>query len=561
MAGLLRLRDEASGSAWRIWPDPEVPPPGAVRELGSYLFELEHAGAAAAELLVDGVPLEALRSRSPNDARWRWAPGFHAGTVEAEIRVPGVARRHFEFTTDPDVKKLTREHFDGMVREILEDSFALFSLSGFRKSVAHGVGVRPPAIARLEFIRTRVDELERIITSIAHNPRRRLVAEDLVLPYHRAVRASGPEIIRSLRSGPVLRETGAGGRLPSPLRGCLPASIRTRTKLNTTDIPEHRQMGACLRGWSSWLSAAGEQLGRSRGEDNELRQGIDIWVTRCRQLSRRMLVMASDPMFLHGEPAQPGLTLTPVFRSDPRYRGFHRIWQDMNRGIAAVFGDFLNMPLARTWELYELWCFIRLLRAALVQFGTDGFDVSTLFRRDAAGGMTLAAGSAVVPVGGGWKLCFQRRYSEFWVEGDGRGSFSRTMTPDIVATCPAPEPGHEDLLIVLDAKYRIDDGLNDALSSLHTYRDALVRESGSGKVEGIVSAAYMLTPHVSTTIAAAYRDELMPGRLFRPDYRAAFCFGALTLTPGLSIAAIGSLLDELVLDARTCATRNARHPA
>ncbi len=37
-----------------------------------------------------------------------------------------------------------------------------------------------------------------------------------------------------------------------------------------------------------------------------------------------------------------------------------------------------------------------------------------------------------VPVGSGWKLCFQKQYREFWKEPDGRGSFSRVMVPDIV---------------------------------------------------------------------------------------------------------------------------------
>ena len=551
MAGVLSLRDESSGQAWRVWPDPEVPPPGAVREMGRYLFELEQVNEAqAAELLVDGVPLEALRSKSPTEARWRWEPGFHAGTVEAEIRVPGAMRRRFEVTTDPDLKKLTREHFDVMVREILEDSFALFSLSAFRKSVAHGAGARPPAIARLEFLRTRVEELERVVAAILRSPRRRLAAEEIALPYHRASPASGPEIIRSFRSGPVLREAPPGGRLPPPLRGCLPALIKIRRKLNTTDIAEHRQMGSCLRVWAAWLAAAAEQLSRSRGVEVELRQDIAIWASRCRQLSRRMQAMASNEPFFHGEPAQPGLTLSAVFRSDPKYRSFYRIWQDMNRGIAAVFGDFLDLPLARTWELYELWCFVRLLRAAVVEFGAQDFDPAVIFRQDAAGGLTVSAGAVVVPVGGGWKLCFQKRYSEFWAEGaDGRGSFSRTMTPDIVAAREAVEAVGKELLIVLDAKYRIDEGLNDAISSVHTYRDALVRDIGSGKVEGIVSAAYLLTPQLNVTGPGDYRHASMPGRLFRPDYRAAFRFGAVTLRPGMSLADLGAVLQGLIADA------------
>lgn len=309
-------------------------------------------------------------------------------------------------------------------------------------------------------------------------------------------------------------------------------------------------MGACLQGWASWLTAAAEQLARSRAVDVELRKDTVIWASRCQQLSRRMQAMASNELFFHGRPVQPGLTLSAVFRSDPKYRSFYRIWQDMNRGIAAVFGDFLDLPLARTWELYELWCFIRLLRAAVVEFGAQDFDPAAIFQQDAAGGLTISAGAVVVPVGGGWKLCFQKRYSEFWAEGaDGRGSFSRTMTPDIVAARQSGGAVDKELLIILDAKYRIDKGLNDAISSVHTYRDALVRDVGSGKVEGIVSAAYLLTPQLNTAQPGDYRQASMPGRLFRPDYRATFRFGAVTLQPGMSISAIGAVLHGLIADA------------
>ena len=51
----------------------------------------------------------------------------------------------------------------------------------------------------------------------------------------------------------------------------------------------------------------------------------------------------------------------------------------MNLGLAALFGNFLQMPLARTYELYELWCFLRLLRAAVQEYGPTGVDLSDLF--------------------------------------------------------------------------------------------------------------------------------------------------------------------------------------
>jgi predicted component of viral defense system (DUF524 family) len=240
--------------------------------------------------------------------------------------------------------------------------------------------------------------------------------------------------------------------------------------------------------------------------------------------------------------------LSALFRNDPVYRDFYRLWQDMNLGIAAVFGDFLNLPLARTYELYELWCFLRLVRAGAEAFGQTNLDLRDLFVSNAAGGVTLATGAVTVPIGSGWKLCFQKQYREFWIEPDRRGSYSRIMTPDIVvARDLAPEEAPAKL-IVLDAKYRIDDDLNHALSSIHTYRDALVREAKSSTVEGVVNAAYLLTPHVPI-LGAGYRDTPMPGRLFHPAYRAGFRFGAVTLRPGMPQAAIVAALNTIVTDA------------
>jgi predicted component of viral defense system (DUF524 family) len=164
--------------------------------------------------------------------------------------------------------------------------------------------------------------------------------------------------------------------------------------------------------------------------------------------------------------------LSPLFRNDAVYRRFYRLWQDIDLGIASIFGDFLKLPLARTFELYELWCFLRLVRAAAEEFGPEGIHVQNLFISDAARGITLASGAVTVSMGGGWKLCFKKQYREFWIEPDGRGSFSRTMIPDIaVAVEPATADGSARL-IVLDTKYRIDQGLNEALSSIHAYRDA-----------------------------------------------------------------------------------------
>ena len=535
---------------WRVWPDPEEIPAGAVRETGSYLFELrEMDEASSADLLIDDVPLEALRSSNAKTCRWRWSPGFHAGVVEVELHLPSSGIRRFEVITDPDLRKLTRTNFDEMVREILKDTFALFALSGFRKSVARGVGGYPPAIARLEFLRSRIDALEVAANTIARQPRRMLTGVDVPIPYHQAVRATGKEIIRSFRSGRILSEQEPSGRLPTTFNGFLPEQIRLRRRKSSLDLKEHRQIAACLRAWSAWLSVSGELLARDSVPIDADTSRIRVaWAARCRRLAHRLDRLGELPPFAEAGHASPRLMLTSIFRNDPAYRQFFRLAQDMNLGIAAVFGDFLGMPLARTFKLYELWCFLRLVRAVAEEYGPEGLDLGNLFIGNAAGGVTLAVGAITVPVGSGRKLYFQNQYREFWLEPRRRGSFSRIMRPDMVIEWE--KNGNTAGLIVLDAKYRIEDGLNEALNSIHTYSHALVRETKTGAIEGVVTAAYLLAPLLPKLEEnTGYRDTSMPGRLFHPEYRRRFRFGAVTMRPGMTATELATVLRTIVADA------------
>lgn len=545
----LYIQSESRGPAWQVWPSQDVIPAGSVREASSYLFELRDSDdALAADLLIDDIPIEALRSRQPRVARWRWTPGFHAGSVEAALRLPGTGIRRFEITTDPDLRKLTRDDFDVMVREVLEDTFALFSLSAFRKGIARQSGNRPPPLARLEFLRSRAEEITKTISAINRSPRHFLRAEQITLPSHSAVRATGPEIIKSFRTGLIRTETNRPSRLPAALGGRLPAQITVRQRHNSVDIPEHRQIKACLRSWAAWLSGVADVLEKAgKTDDPEMLTTAASWAVRTRHIMRKLNDAASSGFMteVSGGPAM--LQMSSLFRNDPVYHRFYRLWQDMNLGLAALFGDFLQMPLAKTYELYELWCFLRLLRAAVEEYGPAGADLSGLFITDAAGGVTISAGSVIVPVGTGKVLCFQRQYREYWIEPGGAGSFSRTMVPDVVLAGTGLH-GPEKQVIVLDAKYRINDGLNDALNSIHTYRDALVQEAGDGEVAGIVTAAYLLTPHIPA-LASDFKTTPVPGRLFHPQYREKFRFGAITLRPGMNGKELRKTLKAIVADA------------
>lgn len=544
----LYIQSEGGGPSWQVWPIQDAIPQGAIKEASSYLLELrESDDALAADLLIDDIPVEALRSRQPHVARWRWTPGFHAGSVNVTLRLPSIGIRRFEITTDPDLRKLTRNDFDSMVREVLEDTFALFSLSAFRKGIARQPCNKPPPLARLEFLRSRAEEITQVIMEIKRSPRNFLRAEQITLPAHRATRATGPEIIKSFRTGLIRSETNRPSRLPAALGGRLPAQITMRQRRNSVDIQEHRQIKACLRAWAAWLSGVADALFKTnRTDDTEMLTTAGSWAVRARHIARRLNDAAGSGFMTEVTDGPAILQMSSLFRNDPIYHRFYRLWQDMNLGLAALFGDFLQMPLARTYELYELWCFLRILRAAVQEYGSSGVDLSNLFRTDVSGGVTISANAIIVPIGPDKTLCFQRQYREYWIEPNGEGSFSRIMVPDVVlAGSGFGSPGRQ--VIILDAKYRINDGLNDALNSIHTYRDALVQETESGKIEGIVTAAYLLTPHIPS-LCSDFKTTPIPGRFFHPQYRDKFRFGAITLRPGMSSDDLRSSLKAIVAD-------------
>lgn len=212
----------------------------------------------------------------------------------------------------------------------------------------------------------------------------------------------------------------------------------------------------------------------------------------------------------------------------------------MNMGLAAIAGRWLDMPIARTWEIYELWVFLRFARACI---DLGGERVAIQGVSDKSGLATIPDTSFGITVGKGLQVVFQREYREYWKASDRQGSFSRAMIPDVAITIGT---GEVKALLVLDAKYRVNTGINDALTSIHTYRDALVEEVGA-ETQNIVKGAYLVSPHLPPEFLVDWKsEENATNRVFHPAYRQKFRFGAVTMRPGAtSLSDARSILEGL----------------
>ncbi|MZP31373.1 DUF2357 domain-containing protein [Heliobacterium undosum] len=535
----------------RIWPATEPVAPGAVQEAREYIFELlDTPDPLSAELYIDDERIEALRPRNRTTACWRWQPGFYAGFVPIRLELGDGQSAQFELISDPDMRKMTRDDFDRMVSQVLEDTHALFSLSGFRTGIARGTGEENPPLARLEFLRSRISQVESAVLEIARHPIRDLKAREETLPHYKAHAITPVEIMKSFRAGRFLREPGDIRRLPRQFNGWFPEEIRKNVKTSGLDTKEHQDIKACLRNWSAWMNVIAQRLGATEETDPERKKTRHLWAGRCRELAGRLERLLRLPLFSEVTDRTASITITPVYRQVFPYRKFFLLYRDISLGISRVFGDFLQMPLARTFDLYEIWCFLRLLRSAVLKFNLQELNLNTLFTANGgAGSVTVASGNVNVRLNDKYSLSFKRSYREYWVEDGRLGSFSRTMVPDISVGMDRQTDSIEaGKLIVLDSKYRIRQQLNDAVSSIHMYRDALVEEMDNGDVRQTVVGAYLLSPE-QPEAAAQWKSASMPARLFHPQYRSTFRFGAVTLHPRMTLEEVGQVLETVLRDA------------
>jgi len=74
-----------------------------------------------------------------------------------------------------------------------------------------------------------------------------------------------------------------------------------------------------------------------------------------------------------------------------------------------------------------------------------------------------------------------------------------------------------------------------------------VEMEGDG-VQRIVDAAYLMSPH-RPGYDPSWEASEMPGRLFHPEYRGRFRFGAVTLRPGMNMDQVRAALEAVLEDA------------
>jgi len=482
---------------------------------------------------------------------WSWRIGFHAGHADVELTGLGRPALRLTLITDPARDKLTRADYVRMVEDVHADTLAILALAGHRVSMKRG-DREPPGIAKLTWLSRRMRDLETVLSELDARPWERRTGLQVRQRLGDLRRGIGSrDLSRALhRATPVPAE--ALDSLPGPIRelalranGSLPRVVGVRHSSPTNDIPEHPPMLGALHQWMAFAARTRRALAASE-KPSATKGRLE---SACRSIERSLRRSMDLGLFQGVEPDRRPVRGGHIFRRLRTYRRFHQLYQRIEQGVAALDWDKGDVPLSRTFDLYEDWVFLRLLRAA-AESG-DGPGKLPVVEKPQSGGLTVSLRHTPFTYRG-VQLHSQRSFTSVWGNATGApGSFTTTMKPDIAIEGPHRSDGTVPLVVV-DAKYRAvtREGTNGAVTETHKYRDALLTTPHGGgllSAERAVQAAYVVLPRAPVGPAAQdWKQEERPHVYYRREYRTTFKLGAVALSPGISVAGCRAFLDEVV---------------
>lgn len=413
-------------------------------------------------------------------------------TVQVEVEV---FPAKLDYLTD--YEDLLRE-VEGAARALVLEYLRATQRSGTVEYHAPG-----QPIDWLILLRNETADLERALNRIAMNPHREL---SRTIDYVRAERIRRPT---PLTRRAVQRGQGRGEKTTTPSGLAFRSRLPAAPAVETLDTAENRwlrtQLDAITRTVAELRSRAArphqnydQPGGRTAAIDNELR-ALEEHLAPF--LAMSPLTDATRPVWADFA----SLTLIGT-------QGYREAYQSILRLRMAlrVHGETLDLAVKDVSELYEIWCYLAIVRliAAVLDVPADPADIFSL--DDAGVRVRLRKGvasSVTLPqVAGHVRVAYNRSF---------RG-LTGAQTPDI--TIEIARPDMPAVVLVLDAKYRLDASEDyvtafggpsapiDAINQLHRYRDAIVLADEHRRLARVVVRGVALFP-LGETASADYASH------------------------------------------------------
>ena len=428
--------------------------PGLVED-GRYVLELQ--GLQNSRVFVDDVELSAAR-----DSAFPWTPRMFAGRVSVDVVEESGTEHAYWIDVSSRPDKSGSEQFDEMLAEIdaYDETLLAGASSGAMEFGDTGNFGGFEALVRLERLRQHGPGFLDAIRDVAGRAHRSLSTVSQTLPLSQ-VRRLHPSAMRDRRLvGVVLGHPAAVASIDS-------LQLLSMTAVPTLDTPANRALAALL---VRFRAAALNLLERVRmlrlGGDTEdqlaRRPRRELILTRLAERAKRMLTASPFAEVTRSETTAAGLTQVAA---QPLYsRAYRRGVDALRLGLEGEQSKD-RIRVSPTWGVYEVWCFVSVLRMLEHHFGVP--------MKSFLGGAAGAQLAHHKPTGDGVvQLLFQATFpSEKASASRIAWSLSRERIPDIVLVKRDAQGAR---WLVLDAKWRGGrQNVLEAMESAHIYHDSL----------------------------------------------------------------------------------------
>jgi hypothetical protein len=437
---------------------PGIPLPG-LYEGTEYIFV---TGTFECNLYVDDIHFPHTKTHQVV-----WRPTLYAGRVKVEVEPTYGEIVQYFLTIGPQASKASDGQFDAMVQSIRVFEQTLMSgLSSTTMSFGHEgrEGLFADDV-RLSRLRAYGPKFLDAVEGISRWPHRALSADAQVLPLSR-VKHLHPSALQDRRIAAIARGAFTSAEDLESLQ------IRSRTSTPTFDTPANRTLLALVRRFQAQLNDSVERVtsGSLRGDKAEQALRVSRRQGTLELLSARATRLLRGPPFNELKTSSTTSAGLTQIAANPHYSRAYRFGsRALNTGVEGVGEDELHVNY--TWGIYELWCFVAVLKALESTTGVELTRIaSTAATSDLIFGANIGPGKAL-------EVHLQPKFPALSPSAGKRcWSISRERYPDIllIETSAAGERA-----MVLDAKWRSGrQNVLEAMESAHIYHDALRVQGG-----------------------------------------------------------------------------------
>lgn len=302
---------------------------------------------------------------------------------------------------------------------------------------------------------------------------------------------------------------------------------------DSLDHPVNRYVAWATERASARLVSLGQRLSvAALRADGDTAAWCEARAAAAQASAAQLATLRTRSFLRHIPMAPPTETSLLAIRDDPAYSRFHKLVRPFLHPRFNREADDRS-PARPTYELYELWTFLAIMRALEGAFPGRRTRLQLRDLDDALGAKNLARTRFELEHEAGvLRLCFNMTFpSYFAANRGGPHSISGERRPDIVVEWSGNDG--KTAWLFLDAKYRVSQSaLYESFESVHIYQHALRWPANGGSAR----AGYLLVP-------AALEDT---AEWFDAEFHTTHRCGCFLLRPGGDASAIVSAMESLL---------------